>query len=292
VKKTQKAFTLIELLVVIAIIAILAALLLPALAQAKNKAKLATCQSNFHQVFVATTLYAGDYNDWYPYWLDIPGGHGTINQPNTYNRINLESYTRYIVLTSPGANLPVPTGIVSDNVGTGSGWEFDGVGLLYDMKYVGDGKVLFCPSFANFAGSPLTIDSYSTPKFMSTDNSATGPRARSSISFNPLVDLANNNSRLFQKTANLTSVPGGGHRLFGMDYIGAGPVVGGPTTATYSPKYFPHFPSGGWDVMFTDGSVKFVKNQAAIKLVLTTFNVADPPPTLYMPVLLDIEGAQ
>jgi prepilin-type N-terminal cleavage/methylation domain-containing protein len=62
----NKGFTLIELLVVIAIIAILAAMLLPALAAAKEKAKKAHCMNNIHQMELATTIYAGDYKDRVP----------------------------------------------------------------------------------------------------------------------------------------------------------------------------------------------------------------------------------
>jgi prepilin-type N-terminal cleavage/methylation domain-containing protein/prepilin-type processing-associated H-X9-DG protein len=62
----RKAFTLIELLVVIAIIGILAALLLPTLGKAKDKAASAQCCSNLHQIFVAMTQYADDNNEMYP----------------------------------------------------------------------------------------------------------------------------------------------------------------------------------------------------------------------------------
>ncbi len=63
-RRRQSAFTLIELLVVIAIIAILAALLFPALTQSKAKAESLTCAANIKQLSLAWTLYADDFSDW------------------------------------------------------------------------------------------------------------------------------------------------------------------------------------------------------------------------------------
>ncbi len=73
----RHAFTLIELLVVIAIIAILAAILFPVFAQARDKARAATCQSNLKQVGNAFLMYVQDYDETYP--LSDGGG----NAPGT-----------------------------------------------------------------------------------------------------------------------------------------------------------------------------------------------------------------
>src|SRR5438093_11195852 len=65
-RKTWRGFTLIELLVVIAIIAILAAILFPVFAHAREKARQTSCLSNLKQLSGAMLMYAGDYDERFP----------------------------------------------------------------------------------------------------------------------------------------------------------------------------------------------------------------------------------
>jgi len=73
----KRFFTLIELLIAIAIIAILAAMLLPALGKAMMTARKAHCINNLKQLGTVLESYAGDNQDWYPMYYTATGGNGT-----------------------------------------------------------------------------------------------------------------------------------------------------------------------------------------------------------------------
>jgi prepilin-type N-terminal cleavage/methylation domain-containing protein/prepilin-type processing-associated H-X9-DG protein len=76
----NKGFTLIELLVVIAIIAILAAILFPVFAKARETARRTACLSNVKQIGLALLMYADDYDEYLPPWGNVPVNGGKLSE--------------------------------------------------------------------------------------------------------------------------------------------------------------------------------------------------------------------
>lgn len=121
--RKQPGFTLIELLVVIAIIAILAALLLPALANAKQKAWRVSCASNLRQAGLGLNVYAGDNNDILP-----PSGWVQNGNP----------WETYEACRYGGLGQDVATGGMKQGP--------YGFGLLFFTKAVPNPQAFYCPA--------------------------------------------------------------------------------------------------------------------------------------------------
>jgi prepilin-type N-terminal cleavage/methylation domain-containing protein len=230
--KNTVGFTLIELLVVIAIIAILAAMLLPALAAAKQRTYLASCLNNVRQISTGTVLYVNDSNDW------LPPSSG-IGSKTGYNYVAQEEYGA--VLWQGPQNTPK----LDPNTVVGT---YENYGYLFPMKAAGSGGIFFCPAY-----NAKNVSTYSATAYqplLTPANFSTGSSVNGSYIWNPWVDP--NSLRLYQKSSDFKQT-----RVLSMEHLVNANATAADTTM--NPSTVAHDRFKQEVVLYSDYSVKAVK---------------------------------
>ena len=231
----RKAFTLIELLVVISIIALLIAILLPALSMAKESARITQCAASLQQQGIATFSYANDNK------FDLPYVRQYATDP--YD-LRLAHHTRYFQNGSIGPNS-----------------QHYSYSLIWYGGYFTSGESMYCPS----QDDPVFQYSYYDDPTFPSRNTLSANAVRVAYNHNPLPKTLANRQRQATNLDELKST----YSILGVDIIEyAGHIAGGndlPTRTSHD---------SAWNVTSGDGSVSMVKDQLIEAYIATHPNIA------------------
>jgi prepilin-type N-terminal cleavage/methylation domain-containing protein/prepilin-type processing-associated H-X9-DG protein len=229
----RRGFTLIELLVVIAIIAILAAILFPVFARAREQARKASCQSNLKQIGLAIAMYVQDYDETYPmanmgYSAPNPDWYGNTNNNPAYWYTIFQPYVKNKQL------FICPTAGDIGQLSGGYGWNI--CGTKYTGSSDGSGN-----GFGYNASTSSTQKETPTNTFVHL--SEVQEASNTIIVGDPPSNGYTNNG--------LYLYPAAGFNYYPVLHGGiVGPFKGGAVTISDH--------SGGGNYLFADGHVKYV----------------------------------
>jgi len=178
-KRRVQGFTLIELLVVIAIIAILAAILFPVFAKAREKARQGSCLSNLKQLILGFEQYCSDYDETYPaiafgagwpwtVWPAPPPGTGNDGWSRVFS-VAVAPYIKNIQI------LECPSDSIGDRWGGSNGMSYGYNEYMYNFNQGWSKQASITSSPMGVAGVSMLVENFSSGIYMDWEGGGPGP---------------------------------------------------------------------------------------------------------------------